>query len=187
MSYVFRGSLCGLICSECPEPLANLKVRLYRNRPEQDITALAVASPKDTFALVSEEAVNAKSSSLIAESETDALGNFSFELGEKQQYHGEAFEVDVYCGTLPNRRPRPNPPPPIQFNVTTLQPRWRQNEQDFIFVWNYCLPYRFWCAILALFGAWTICGRVTICGRQQTPVAGVKVRAFDADWIQRTN
>ncbi len=35
----------------------------------------------------------------------------------------------------------------------------------------------------ARFGAWVICGRVTVC-KQQVPVAGLKVRAFDVDWLQ---
>ena len=33
------------------------------------------------------------------------------------------------------------------------------------------------------FGAWTICGYVTICGTK-TPLAGVRVYAFDRDWLQ---
>jgi len=32
MAYTFRGNLCGLICPECPEPLSQFTVRLYRNR-----------------------------------------------------------------------------------------------------------------------------------------------------------
>lgn len=35
--YIFKGSLCGLICPECPEPLSNVKVRLYRLRAEQNV------------------------------------------------------------------------------------------------------------------------------------------------------
>jgi hypothetical protein len=36
------------------------------------------------------------------------------------------------------------------------------------------------------FGAWTICGQVTVCGTKD-PVGGVKVTAFDRDWIQDDN
>ena len=56
MPYTFRGSLCGYICAECPEPLSNVKVRLYRSRPGQNVTVLAVANPKDTLALLTDEA-----------------------------------------------------------------------------------------------------------------------------------
>lgn len=185
MAYIFRGKLCGLICPECPEPLANVVVRLYRSRDIQTVTALAVANPKETFAVLTEKQVKDKASTAIAEAKTDDGGNFTFDLGDKERYQGEAFEIDVYCATVPRLKPRPNPPAPAQFSITTLQPRWRQTETGFVAVWDYCLPHRFWCFVRALFGAWTICGRVTLCGNQATPVAGVKVRAFDADWIQQ--
>jgi hypothetical protein len=32
MAYIFRGRLCGLISTECLEPLSNVRVRLYRSR-----------------------------------------------------------------------------------------------------------------------------------------------------------
>ncbi len=184
MAYILRGKLCGFICSECPEPLSNVIVRLYRSRDAQNVTALAVANPKETFAILTEEQVKAKASALIAEAKTDEAGNFTFELSDKESYNGEAFEVDVYCGTVPRLKPGPQPPTPLQFTITTLQPRWRQTERDFLAVWDYCLPYRFWCLVRGRFGAWTICGRLRTCAAPQTPIAGATVRAFDADWWQ---
>ena len=184
MAYIFRGRLCGLICPECPEPFANMIVRLYRSRDTETITALAVASPKETFAILTDEQVEEKSSAMIAETKTDEAGNFSFELGEKERYNGEAFEVDVYCGTVPRLPPGPRPPKPLQFSITTFQPRWRQRENDFLGLWDYCLPYRFWCLVRGRFGAWTICGRLRTCASPQTPIPGATVKAFDADWWQ---
>jgi len=131
MAYVFRGKLCGLICPECPEPLANVTVRLYRSRDAQTVTALAVANPKETFAILTEEQVKEKASALIAETKTDEEGNFTFALGDNEHYNGEAFEIDVYCGTVPRLKPLPQPPTPLQFSITTLQPRWRQRGEQF--------------------------------------------------------
>ncbi|HUK88815.1 MAG TPA: carboxypeptidase regulatory-like domain-containing protein, partial [Blastocatellia bacterium] len=182
MSYIFKGRLCGFICDECPEPLSDVTVRLYRNRKDQDVTALAVANATDTFAILNDDQVKAKASSLIAETKTDANGNFAFELSDRS-YHGEAFEVDVYCATVPNRKPGRKTPSPVQFSITTVQPRWRQTDGGFVGAWEYCIPVRYWCAIRRRFGAWTICGRVTVCGTRD-PIAGVKVIAFDTDWIQ---
>ncbi len=182
MAYVFRGRLCGFICTECPEPLSNVRVRLYRSRPEQKVTILAVANPKDTSTILTDEQVKEKESSLFAETVTNDDGSFLFELDEKENYNGEAFEVDVYCGTVPGQKIGPKPPKPLQFTITTLQPLWRQNEQGFFWAWEYCLSSRFWCAVRALFGALVICGHVTVCNTQE-PVAGVKVTAFDADWF----
>ena len=184
MKYIFRGKLCGFICAECREPLSNVKVRIYRVEDRENITANAVANAKETFAVVDEEALKAKKSRLIAETGTDEDGNFEFKLGEKQKYNGEAFEVDVYCETVPNLKTGKNPPSPVQFSITTLQPRWRQTENEFLFVYDYCIPFRYWCAIRARFGAWTICGRLRTCAEPKTPISGATVRAFDADWWQ---
>ena len=183
MNYRFRGKLCGFICPECPEPLSRVNVRLYRVRSGQDVTALAVAKPKDTFAILSDEQVKAKKDSLIAETQTDDEGNFAFDLGDKQKYNGEAFEVDVYCGTVPHRKPTPQPPTPIQFSVTVLQPQWKRTEAGQLAYWGYCLPARYWCAVRARFDAWTICGLLTTC-KDKLPISGATVSAFDADWLQ---
>ena len=182
--YIFKGRLCGYICAECPEPLANLKVRLYRLREEQNAVVLAVSNPKDTLALVSDEQVREKAGTLLAEVETDADGNFIFELGEKQRYTGEAFEVDVYCGTVPRQKLGPVPPKPQQFSLTTVQPLWRQRDDIALAIWDYCIPHRFWCYFRSLFGAWTICGKIVTCENNAIPVTNVKVSAFDVDWIQ---
>jgi hypothetical protein len=184
MAYIFRGRLCGYICDECPEPLSRVKVRLYRTAEGRNVTALAVADPKETFQILSDEQVREKESLLIAEAETDDAGNFSVDLGEK--YGGEAFEVDVYCGNVPpGLKPRPNPPPPVQFSITTLQPLWRQTEeQSAVAVFNYCVPPRYWCAVLARRRLWVICGRLTTCAKPRVPIAGADVEAFDADWLQ---
>jgi hypothetical protein len=182
MAYVFKGRLCGYICAECPEPLSGLIVRLYRSRTGQNVTALAAANPKETFALVGDQEAAAKT--LLAEATIDAEGNFTIEIDERRQgYGGEAFEIDLYCGTVPHLKPGPTPPHPRQFTITTLQPAWRQTEGGFIAAWEYCIPQRLWCHIRALFGAWTICGRVTVCDTK-APVGGVRVRAFDVDWLQ---
>jgi hypothetical protein len=183
VDYIFKGRLCGYICDECLEPFANFKVRLYRIREEQNVTALAVASPKDTFAILSESDVQRKESFLLGEFETNDAGEFVAELSEQQGYKGEAFEIDVYCGTVPDRKPTPQPPQPVQFTVTVLQPMWRRTEGGLMAVWEHCLSYRYWCLVRARFGAWVICGRVEVCDTG-APVAAVKVSAFDVDWLQ---
>jgi len=121
MNYIFKGRLCGYICSECPEPLSDVIVRLYR-ATQPNVTALAAAQPKDTFAILSDEETAAKAGRLIAEVKTDAQGNFVFALGEAQKYGGEAFDIDVYCATVPRRPPGPRP---LQFSITS--PAWRSN------------------------------------------------------------
>src|SRR5215207_8189101 len=101
MAYIFKGRLCGYICDHCLEPLSRVRIRLYRIGQGRDVTTLAVAAPKDTFAILTDEQVTEKERLLIAEADSDEEGNFSFELDEKQKYNGEPFEVDVYCATVP--------------------------------------------------------------------------------------
>ena len=183
MSYIFKGKLCGYICRECPEPLAGLKIRLYRTRKDQNVTALAVANPNDTFNILNSNSLKEKESNFFAEAVIDEQGNYHFELGEKQKYNGEPFEVDIYCETVPHLKSSQKKPEPVQFTITVLQPQWKQIGENYVGVWEYCIPWRFWCAIRARFGAWVICGKVTVC-KTQMPVAGLKVHAFDADWLQ---
>lgn len=179
--YKFIGALCGYLCEECREPLSGVKVRLYK--ATREITERATADPKDTFELVSEDAAAGRRGALIAEAETDVAGKFTFNLGPNQNYSGEAFEIDVYCGTVPHLPPRPNPPEPLQFSITTIQPHWRATEAGFIAAFEYCIPARYWCHIRGRFGAWTICGHITICDTGAS-LGGVRVFAFDRDWLQ---
>lgn len=181
MSYIFRGRLCGYICDDCPEPLSNVKVRLYRTRKEQNATVLAAARAKDTFAILNDKDVKEKESSLIGEFDTNEAGEFVAELDSK--YAGEAFEVDVYCGTVPHRRPTPKPPKPLQFSITVVQPNWQPHGRDSIAIWDYCLSQRYWCLVRSRFHAWVICGRVTVCDTRR-PAPQLKVLAFDVDWLQ---
>ena len=156
MPFEFRGRLCGILCADCREDLSGVIVRLYRNRPDQGVTGLAVADPKVTLTLLDDDAVAAKAGSLIAETETQQDGSFSFQLGPDQRYEGGPFEVDVYCGTVPHRKPSRTPPRPVQFSITTLQPMWKQTEAGSVAYWEYCIPERFWCGIRQKLGAWTI-------------------------------
>jgi hypothetical protein len=179
MPFIFKGTLCGYICKECVDPLANVLVRLYRHRADQDVPALAAASPKETFVPHDEEAVAGKQSSLLAEGKTDDEGRFSISLPDS--YGGDAFEIDVRIESPVHggREDRP----PLQFTITSLQPRWREAGDDRVAAWEYCLPSRHWCQVLAWWGVFAICGRVTVC-ESGAPVGGVRVTAFDVDWVE---
>jgi len=180
-TYIFKARLCGLLCSEFSEPLANTTVRLYRSREGQNVTVLAAAQPKTTFAALDDDAVEEKRSSLLAEATTDEQGLVVFELGERDDYRGEAFELDVVCATVPGQL-KPTGPA-RQFSITTLQPAWREREEGLVAGWDYCIPQRVWCWLRGLFGAWTISGQVVTCDGRK-PIGGVTVRAFDRDWLQ---
>ena len=180
--YIFRGRLCGRICDECPEDLANIKIRLYSLRDDQDAIRLATAEAKQTFSQLTPAQVQQKKGALLAETETDGRGAFSFTLRPESGYDGSAFELDLVIERVPGQTGEPASKP-IQFSLTTLQPQWRETNDGLVWGWDYCLPHRLWCFIRGLFGAWTICGTVALCDTGQR-VGGVRVKAFDRDWLQ---
>jgi hypothetical protein len=184
-SFTLQGRIEGLVAPDFAEPLEGARVRLYRPRGAPEETAArAAALPKDTFAILTENQAMAKTDDLLAEADVDATGRFEVVLGGGQRYGGEAFEIDVYCGTVPRLPPRPRPPRPVQLSLTTLQPRWRMTaERGAIAAWEFTVPSRFWCAVRSRFDAWVVCGHVRA-GAANTPVPNVRVHALDVDWLQ---
>lgn len=182
--YRFSGRLGGYICDDCMEPWARVTVLLYRHSDDQNVDDLVGANPKTTFVVLSDDQVKQKQPRLIATTETDDEGNFTFNLNDDEhQYHGEAFEVDVRIASIPGADPDAEARP-VQFTITSLQPDWQ--EEDNLLVapfWDYCLSARYWCHVLGLFGLWVICGRFVTC-KGKYPLPGATIRAFDADWLQ---
>lgn len=179
MAHIFKGRLCGHICDDCEDPLGDVVVRLYRHREGQDVTSLAAASAKETFVVNDAEAVAAKRGALLAEGRTTPDGRFAVTLPEG--YRGEAFELDVRIEAP--RHGGPADREPLQFTITTVQPRFRELPEESVAAFEHCLPARTYCRILAWFGIYAICGRVTVC-KTKAPVPGVRVSAFDVDWIE---
>lgn len=188
MNYIFKGNLRGFYCGDCFDYLYNAKVRIYSSDKSTDITSVAVAQEKETFHQRSAEELASLPKRLIAETLSDDAGNFTFDISEKN-YSGGAFEIDFECGTVPIRFNPKNPPkpiPPIQFHITTLQPKWRELPDQRLTLtawWEYAIPVKFWCWLLKIFNVYVVCGRVENC-EKKVPISGVKVKAFDVDLIQ---
>ena len=183
MAYILKGTLKGALCRDCVEPLAGMTLRAYRLAADRDATPLAVAHVKDTFAPVDDAAQAAKAPRLLAEALIGEGGVFSLDFSGQPNYAGEAFELDLQGDTVPGLEPVPTPSAPMQFTLTTLQPLWRQVGEDRVAAWDHLIPWRYWCAVRGRFGAWMICGRVLHC-ETKAPIRGVRVRAFDVDWLQ---
>lgn len=183
-TYLFNGKLRAYICKECLDVLANVEIKLYRHRPDQNIQNLVAAAPKHTFSLLSDTELNVKNPYLIAETRTDHNGEFHFRIdSEKNDYSGEAFEVDVQMSTMPGRDPDAAPIP-VQFTITSLSPSWTQQDQVLVTPdWDYFISARYWCYLMSLYDIWIICGKFVTCEGKK-PLPGAIIRAFDADWIQ---
>ncbi len=183
MPHIFKGNLKGYLCDECYDYLSGVKVKLYRLSSTTDLAVKAVLPSKETFHRVDEKELESKQDFLIAETTSDQEGNFIFQLDDTT-YHGDAFDIDFECGTPPSKIPAPpRPKGTLQFHLTTVQPVWRASGNDQIFGWEYALPVRWWCAVLAWFDIWTVCGRVIDCDTKK-PIQNVQVDAFDVDLIQ---
>lgn len=180
MAYVLRGVLEGLLCGECLEPLANVTVRLYRPTKEA-LVERATAAVKATYAILTEEEVEAKGDRLLAEGTADADGRFQIRLGEP--YDGGALEIDAFVDTVPGDETAQADLSPVQLSITTIQPRWRETQDDLVAAFTHRISPKVWCAIRARLGIWVICGTVRHCQTEQ-PVPNVRVRAFDRDWLQ---
>ena len=183
-NYIFKGKLRAYICKECLDVLADVKVRLYRHRDNQDVSALVMTEPKHTFSVLSDTDITSKEHTLITETTTDQNGEFVFLIdSEKDGYGGEAFEVDLLLTSVPGRQSEATPVS-VQCTITSLQLEWVQSGNDMVApYWDYIIPDRYWCHLLSRFDLWVICGRFVTCEGKQ-PLPGATIRAFDADWIQ---
>lgn len=183
-NYIFKGKLRAYICKECLDVLANVQVRLYRHRSDQDVSGLVAAESKHTFSVLSDDDVKDKEQYLIAEARTDQNGEFTVQIHtEKNKYSGEAFEVDVRMTTMPGRDLDAKPIP-VQFAVTSLKPEWMQEDNQYTTAyWDHIISARHWCYLLAYYDIWVICGKFVTCEGKK-PLPGAIIRAFDSDWLQ---
>lgn len=183
MSYKIKGNFSAYLCDDCLENLSQVRVRIYLPERESNVAAVSSANIKDTFRELTDEEVKAKNNRLIAEAETDMIGNFAIIIDEK--YARSALEIDIYCGTVPRLPHPPKKGNPRQFHVTTYVPEWRitDNEQNYISNFEYKIPAKWWCLIKGkYFDVWSICGVLTDC-KTRNPLAGVTVIAMDADFV----
>lgn len=187
MKYLFKGNLAGFLCTDYKEAIGHNKVLLYAAAEPDQAIEKAVANTKDTFRLVSDKELADRRKLLIKTVETDAEGNFEFELDEKQSR--QAFDIDFICGTVSHSIPVKPPKKAPQFHLTTLYPEWRSNkdQSSYFFRWDYIIPAKWWCYIRGhYFDAWTILGHMYICDTK-TPLPGIQVTAMDADFLTDDN
>ncbi len=179
--FILKGNICGDLCANCKEPLGGSIIRFYRVQDLQTSVVAVVANPKITLQVLDEKAIKAKSKFLMAEAQIDEKGNYEVELDDSYHNYGGPLMVDIVTKRVPEQKGDERDP--VQFTITTLQPEWRETSNSLIFIWDYCLSVRFWCYIRSLFDAWVICGKIVSCEDEETPIVGVKVTAFDADWL----
>lgn len=178
MKYTLHGRLHGWLCDDCNEPLANAAVRVYRAAEKPPVVAGQDGRPH----LFSAAEVEERRGRLLGEGRVDEGGSYRVELGENARYDGGPVEVDVRLETVPrireNRRKEP-----VKFTAGAFDPAWDRGPEGRLARWDHGVVFPIWCWLRSLFDAWVICGHLRDC-EKGIPLAGVTVRAFDADWLQ---
>lgn len=185
MNYIIKGNLRGLLCSDCELPVAGTSVKVYKPADQQNETRLAVADPKQTFHQVTDDELKSKERLFITQADVQENGDFSIEIdGAKTGYEGGSIDVDWYCGNEPFKIPLPKKGPVLQFHITTLQPLYKSTRENAQYArFDYRIDSKWFCRILTLLDIWVVCGYVTDC-KTKTPIAGVRVFAYDVDLLQ---
>jgi hypothetical protein len=138
------------------------------------------ATPQ-SYAFLSEQALQAKAAFLLREVNADETGAFQVELSQ-DCYRGQLLEFHLCvkrgqslgCGPAEQGG---------EFYLCRLKPDWTRCEERWEAQWNCSLPRFSWCRVLGLCHAQTLCGRVVDCHTNQV-LSGVRVTAFGLDWNQ---
>ena len=156
MSTPFAGRLFGSLSDDVSQPLADARVRVYRLQGD--------APPRDPAEPLAPQAVERKETLLVAEADLDQQGGFALDLEDHQE-----MELDVRIAAPGQQEAR-------QFTLTRLDAAaLRRGSLE------HAISPDVWKAII--FPRRMIYGRITACGTPQG-MAGLKVSAFDDDWIQ---
>lgn len=175
MIFTLKGSIAGYLCNSFHEGLSNAVVKVYL----PDTTEHVESKTKYTLNILNASDIRAKEERLLGAGTADEWGSYTIELAAN--YNGGPVSFDVVVTQVPRQKVKINKS--VQFTLTTLQPVWREQENEKSYRWDYCLPYSFWGKIRTSFDAWMICGHVKA-SKDGAPMAGVKVHVYDADWIQ---
>lgn len=182
MKYIIKGKLCGELCGICREPLAKIKVAIYKPYRKDDLLAVALANTKETIHIVNDKELKDRSKLLVATVEADENGFYQFEMDESDGPYDIDIIIDSVSGSDDSLKK------PLQIHLTTIYPKWRRNKQgQNSYTWNYCIPHRLWCSVRGYyFDAWVICGALENCDTG-SPIPNALVTAWDDDFVSDDN
>ncbi|MEZ4874479.1 MAG: hypothetical protein R2793_03265 [Flavobacteriaceae bacterium] len=188
MNYVINGRLFSTVCDDRKNPLKNTKLRVYQLEDGSNaLTAFTAAQSKELSTVYEEKEIASRKKTLLAETTTDAEGNYSVEINEKKSnYKGGPVAMVLYYDEVPDygqeNTSLPKKFTPFEVLLDVIQPKWRETNAALVAGWNYTLLNRIWCYILKRLDIWVICGTVLNC-ESQVPIAGIEVIAMDDDII----
>ncbi len=188
MKYAIKGKLQSAICDGNEFAIANTKVRVYSLDEDRNAaTALTAAQSKEVSQVFEEGEIKKRSKQLLAETKTDALGNYEVKIdGDKTKYDGGTVAITLFYDEVPDYGQKDTKKSrnfkPFEVLLDIIQPKWREVDNGLIAGWNYSILKRIWCYILQRLDIWVICGTLTNC-ESQAPLYGIEVIAMDDDII----
>ncbi|WP_347373516.1 hypothetical protein [Aequorivita sp. Q41] len=188
MGYTIKGRLQSAICDGNDFAIANTSIRVYSlNEDLNATTAYTAAQSKEVSQVFEEADIKKRSKQLLAETKTDASGNYEIIInGKKLTYQGGVVAITVFYDKVPDYGQGDTKKPknfmPFEVLLDVIQPKWRQVENDFLAGWNYTILKKVWCYILQRLDIWVICGILTNCESKE-PLPGIEVIAMDDDII----
>lgn len=188
MKYTIKGKLQSAICDGNELAIARTTVRIYSlNEKMNAATAFTAAQSKEVSQVFEEAQIKNRKKQLLAETVTDALGNYEAKIdGKKTNYDGATVAITLFYGEVPDygqeETKRPKNFKPFEVLLDVVQPKWRETANGLLAGWNHLVSKKIWCYILQRLDIWVICGRLTNC-ESQAPLPGIEVIAMDDDII----
>ncbi|WP_026451006.1 hypothetical protein [Aequorivita capsosiphonis] len=188
MRYTIKGKLQSAICDGNDFAIRDTKIRIYSLNEEQNgATALTAAQSKEVSQVFEENDIQKRSKQLLAETKTDASGNYEVTINDdKTKYDGGAVAVVLFYDEVPDYGQidiqKPKNFKLFEVLLDVIQPKWRQEENGLVAVWNYSILIKVWCYILKRLDIWMICGTLRNC-KSNAPLGGIEVIAMDDDII----
>jgi len=180
MNFLMNGNFSASLGHNFIEDLKWARVKAYL--PEKDgISAKEKGlEKKHALLILDDKEILRRKKDLIGNGLANTSGNYEIQLGKK--YKGGPIEMHLELLRVPFQKSKIDLR--VQFVIRTLQPVWRENQNGQSYNWNYCLPSLFWHEIRCRFDAWTVFGAVKLAADKKKRLSGVKVSAYDFDWVK---
>ncbi|WP_149275592.1 transthyretin-like family protein [Pareuzebyella sediminis] len=179
MKYIVEGHFSAALCRDFSEPIGKAELKIYDLGESVD-ERLHLLNLDRCQEPLEKKAILRKEEFLVGNGTTDTQGKYRIEL--HYTYQGGALAIDLCISNIPGQKNTPQKS--VQFVVQKMTPIWRKKEEGSYYIWNYRLPFDFWSQLRISFDAWMICGYLKSKDDRKLPLKGVKVLAFDADWIK---
>lgn len=187
MNYIFSGNLRGCYINNCFDPIYKSRVKIYGIDRSINVSSNIELNTPETIHIQSENEISNIATFLLAETETDELGNYSVELSKI--YDGGTLDIDICCSSAPIDAKLLNRDyqnySENQFQIATVQPFWQVSPEGtaLIYDWKYEVGAKLWASLLKVFKLHIICGRVSHVANKQA-IAEARVFVFDLDLLQ---